>query len=83
MAWLVLALIVFHGLHSIRMVVPQWRQAQIVRLGEGKWKGLVSLALLLSLIFLIWAQITAPAGSNTVPQTGSPAILAAALISNL
>jgi hypothetical protein len=35
------------------------------------------------LIFLIWAQITAPAGSNTVPQTGSPAILAAALISNL
>lgn len=35
------------------------------------------------LIFLIWAQITAPSGPHTVPATGSPAILAAALISNL
>ena len=55
MIWLVLALLVFHGLHSIRMVAPNWRQSQIAQLGEGKWKGLFSLALLVALIFLIWA----------------------------
>lgn len=35
------------------------------------------------MIFLGWAQVTAPEGSVKVPQSGSPAILAAALISNL
>jgi len=55
MIWLVLALVVFHGLHSIRMLAPHWRQSQISRLGEGKLKGLFSLALVVALIFLIWA----------------------------
>jgi len=35
-------LIVFLGVHSVALVAPAWRDAQVVRLGEGPWKGLYS-----------------------------------------
>src|SRR5689334_20389826 len=35
-------LILFLGVHSVAVVAPAWRDAQVVRLGEGPWKGLYS-----------------------------------------
>ena len=46
-------LIVFLGIHSVSIVAPRWRDAQVVRLGEGPWKGLYSVVSLLSLIAMI------------------------------
>ena len=54
MNYLILGLIVFLGVHSIRIVADEWRTRTIVRLGELPWKGLYSVASLLGLGLLIW-----------------------------
>jgi uncharacterized membrane protein len=51
---LVLGLLLFLGVHSIRIVADQWRAAQIGRLGEGVWKGLYSLAAAVGLALIVW-----------------------------
>jgi len=35
-------LVLFLGVHSVAIVAPGWRDAQVARLGEGAWKGLYS-----------------------------------------
>lgn len=40
-------------------------------------------AFVLYLVFLVWAMATAPPGPKTVPETGPPYALAAALVSGL
>src|SRR5579864_9056319 len=54
MLYLVLGLIIFLGAHSIRVVADPWRMATIARIGEGRWKGLYSLASLVGLVLIIW-----------------------------
>ena len=44
MVVLVLGLVVFLGIHSVSIVAPAWRDAQVARLGEGPWKGIYSIA---------------------------------------
>ena len=43
MAVLILGLVVFLGVHSIRIFAGDWRRRQVTRLGEGPWKGLYAL----------------------------------------
>jgi uncharacterized membrane protein len=38
----VVGLALFLGVHSVSMLAPAWREAQLARLGEGAWKGLYS-----------------------------------------
>ena len=40
-------------------------------------------AFVLYLVFLVWTLVTAPAGPNSIPETGPPYTLAATLISGL
>lgn len=54
MAVLVLGLVVFLGVHSLRAVSPEWRAAMIGRLGEGPYKGLYSFAALAGFVLIIW-----------------------------
>jgi uncharacterized membrane protein len=54
MTMLVLGLLLFLGIHSVRIMAGDWRQAQIARLGEGPWKGLYSLASLAGFVLLVW-----------------------------
>jgi uncharacterized membrane protein len=54
MTILVLGLIVFLGVHSVRMLANDWRTAQIARIGDGPWKGLYSLASLAGLVLIVW-----------------------------
>lgn len=51
---LILGIVVFLGIHSVRIVAPQWRLARIAQWGEGKWKGLYSLVSLVGLVLLVW-----------------------------
>jgi uncharacterized membrane protein len=39
MSALLLGLLVFLGVHSLRIVAPAWREAQIARRGEGPGRG--------------------------------------------
>jgi uncharacterized membrane protein len=54
MTILVLGLIIFLGVHSVRMFANDWRTAQIARLGEGPWKGLYSLASIVGFLLIVW-----------------------------
>lgn len=51
---LILGLIVFLGIHSVRIAAPEWRERQVIALGEGRWKGIYSLISLVGLVLLIW-----------------------------
>ena len=54
MTLLILGLILFLGVHSLRIFADPWRRAQIARIGEGPWKGLYSLASIAGFVLLIW-----------------------------
>ena len=46
-------LVLFLGVHSVSIVAPGWRNAQIARRGEGAWKGIYSIASAVGLALLI------------------------------
>ena len=54
MAILVLGLIIFLGLHSIRIVSEGSRERAIARLGEGPWKGIYSLLSAIGFVLIVW-----------------------------
>lgn len=51
---MIAGLLLFVGMHSIRLVAPAWRQAQIDRLGMMPWRGIFSLLSLVALGLIIW-----------------------------
>jgi uncharacterized membrane protein len=51
---LVSGLLLFLGVHAIRIVADGWRSATIARVGLGAWKGLFSLASAAGLVLVIW-----------------------------
>jgi uncharacterized membrane protein len=51
---LIVGLIVFLGLHSVRIVAGDWRARQMGRVGEGPWKGVYSLLSIAGFVLLIW-----------------------------
>ncbi|MBI5899049.1 MAG: NnrU family protein [Rhodocyclales bacterium] len=54
MITLILGLLLFLGVHSVRIVADPWRSTQISRIGEMRWKGLFSLASAAGLALIIW-----------------------------
>jgi uncharacterized membrane protein len=53
MTLLILGLVIFLGVHSIRIFANDWRRRQVARLGEGPWKGLYSLVSVIGLVLII------------------------------
>lgn len=54
MAILILGLLIFIGVHSIRLVSPSWRDAQVARFGRQGWRGLYSVASLVGFVLIVW-----------------------------
>lgn len=54
MTVLIFGLILFLGVHSVRIVAEGWRSAQIARRGEGAWKGLYSVASIVGFGLILW-----------------------------
>ncbi|GEK46198.1 NnrU family protein [Halomonas pacifica] len=54
MSVMILGLVIFLGVHSVRIVADDWRRAQIARVGELAWKGGYSLVSLVGLALAIW-----------------------------
>ncbi len=54
MIYLVLGLVIFLGAHSVRMVAEGWRTRTRLRLGEGAYKGMYSLASLVGFGLIVW-----------------------------
>lgn len=53
---LVAGLILFFAIHSVRMVAPGFRDAQLAQ-SEGRWKGIYSLVSLVGMALIIWGWI--------------------------
>ncbi|WP_397533701.1 NnrU family protein [Roseateles sp.] len=54
MTYLILGLVLFLGVHSVRIAADGWRSAQLARLGENAWKGLYSLVSIAGFALIIW-----------------------------
>ncbi|WP_280547470.1 MULTISPECIES: NnrU family protein [unclassified Halomonas] len=54
MILMLLGLLIFLGVHSVRILADDWRTAQIQRIGEMPWKAAYSVVSILGLALAIW-----------------------------
>jgi uncharacterized membrane protein len=54
MSALLLGLVLFIGVHSLRMVSDDWRSAFVARRGLRVWKGLYALVSFAGLLLIVW-----------------------------
>lgn len=51
---LILGLVMFLGVHSMRLYANDWRARQVERLGLLTWKGIYAVVSLVGLVLIIW-----------------------------
>ncbi len=51
---LLLGLLVFLGVHSVRIVADGWRSATIARVGELPWKAVYALLSIIGFVLIVW-----------------------------
>ena len=54
MTILIVGLLLFLGVHSVRIVAPDLRERIMARVGTGAWKGSYSLISVASFVLLVW-----------------------------
>jgi len=54
MVILAMGLVLFLGVHSVRVFADAWRTAMVERLGAGPWKGLYSLVAVIGFGLIVW-----------------------------
>ena len=54
MTLLIAGLLLFLGIHSVSIVAPAWRDAQLAQRGEATWKGLYSVVSAIGLGLIIY-----------------------------
>lgn len=54
MTHLILGLLVFFGVHSVRIFAEDWRTRQIAKLGALPWKGIYALTSLVGFVMIVW-----------------------------
>ncbi|MBD8881437.1 NnrU family protein [Rhodanobacter sp. 7MK24] len=54
MSVLILGLVLFLGMHSLRIFADGWRARQIARLGQKRWKGMYALVSLVGFVLICW-----------------------------
>jgi len=57
---LVAGLVIFLGVHSIRIFAPAWRERTIARVGAGPWKLIISLASLAGFLLIVGGYAAEP-----------------------
>ena len=70
---LILGLIIFIGLHSIRIVADDWRTRQIERIGLNRWKAIYAIVAAIGLVLIVVGFIMAR--QHVVPLYTPPAWL--------
>ena len=54
MTLLILGLVIFLGMHAVRVFADDWRSRFIASRGAGAWKGLYSVVSVLGLALIVW-----------------------------
>ncbi|HTE13879.1 MAG TPA: NnrU family protein [Burkholderiales bacterium] len=62
MTYLILGLILFLTVHSVRIFADGWRTRTMIRVGEGPWKGIYSLISIAGFVLLVWGYGQARSG---------------------
>ncbi len=70
MAILILGIILFLGMHLIRVVAPDFRSRMVDKFGENGWKGIYSLLSIISLVVLIYGWAISSTINLWFPPTG-------------
>ena len=72
MVYLMLGLVLFLGVHSVRIVAEDWRGRTIARIGAMPWKGAYSVVSLLGFVLIVWgfAQARMTPTQVWVPPAG-------------
>jgi uncharacterized membrane protein len=84
MGALLLGVVLFLGVHSVRIVADDARRRFIAQRGEGPWKGLYSLLSAIGLVLIVWGYGQArgvPTVLWTAPQWTRPLASLLALVS--
>jgi uncharacterized membrane protein len=61
MSLLITGLIIFLGVHSVRIAAPGVRERAMARIGNGPWRGIYSLISLVGFALIVWGYGTARA----------------------
>jgi len=59
MTLLAAGLLLFLGVHSVRIFADDWRTARIAGMGPGAWKGVYSILSLVGLALIVWGYAQA------------------------
>lgn len=70
MLLLIIGLVLFLGLHLIRVVAPGFRAAMVARLGLSGWKGLYSALAIVSVALVAYGYSVAPVVNVWFPPMG-------------
>ena len=54
MTYLILGLVLFLGVHSVRIFADNWRSTALAQLGDKPYKGLYSLVSLVGFVLIVW-----------------------------
>jgi uncharacterized membrane protein len=54
MTLFIVGLVLFLGMHSVSIVAPAWRDAQVAKLGEMPWKGIYTVISIVGFVLLIY-----------------------------
>jgi uncharacterized membrane protein len=54
MTLLILGIVIFFGVHSVRIFADEWRSTQIAVRGQQTWKMLYSIASVVGIVLLVW-----------------------------
>jgi len=68
MIYLITGLVIFLGVHSVRVVAPGWREQIKGNIGEAAWKGVYSIVSISSFVLLIWGYAQARPEAEQVYQ---------------
>jgi uncharacterized membrane protein len=86
MTFLIVGIVLFFGVHSVRMVADEWRTRQIATRGERAWKGLYTLASAVGIVLLVYGYgqtRKAPVDLWTAPAWTYPITSALMLLSSV
>ena len=64
--FLVAGLVIFIGIHSIRIIAPAWRDKTIESVGENAWKAIYSVVSLISFVLLIYGYSLAKSDAGQI-----------------
>ena len=79
MTLLIVGLVLFLGIHTVSILAPEWRNAQLARRGEAVWKGSYSIVSIIGFALLIYGYGLARQ-SPVVLYTPPPALRHLALL---